>query len=75
MQIYDLNEGKDKMRVYVDSDVCCGCGPCVDTCPEAFALNVEGIAVVKVDEVPEELQGACWEAAEDCPTVAIAIEE
>ena len=75
LQIYGRNERKDRVKVYVDPDLCCGCGPCVDICPEAFALNAEGIAVAKVDEIPEELQGACWEAAEDCPTAAIAIEE
>ena len=63
------------MKIHVDQDLCCGCGPCVDICPEAFTLNDEGIAVAKVDEVPEELQSACLEAAEDCPTAAIAIEE
>lgn len=63
------------MKVYVDPDLCCGCSPCVDLCPEAFELTDEGIAVVKVDEVPQELCNACREAAADCPAMAIAIEE
>jgi len=75
LQVHTRNERKDKMKVHVDPDLCCGCGPCVDICQEAFALNGEGIAVAKVDEIPEELQSACREAAEDCPTVAIAIAE
>jgi len=37
-------------------------------------LNEDGIAVVKLDEVPSELQEACKEAAESCPTEAISIE-
>jgi len=63
------------MRVCVDSELCEGCGPCVDICQEAFELNEEGTAVVTLDEVPEELQEACREAADSCPTEAISIEE
>ncbi|MHC4544790.1 MAG: ferredoxin [Planctomycetota bacterium] len=63
------------MRVHVDSELCEGCGPCVDICPEAFELNEEGTAVVMLDEVPEELHETCREAADSCPTEAISIEE
>ena len=47
------------MRIYVDPNLRSGCGPCVDTCPEVFDLNDEGIAFMKVDEVPEEFFDAC----------------
>ena len=63
------------MKVCVDPELCSGCGPCVDICPEAFELNEDGMAVVKVDEVPAELQQACMEAADNCPTEAISIKE
>ena len=63
------------MKVCVDPELCTGCGPCVDICPEAFELNVDGIAVVKVNEVPPDLEQACREAAENCPTEAIVIEQ
>jgi ferredoxin len=63
------------MRVYVDSELCEGYGPCFDICPEAFELNEEGTAVVSFDEVPEELHEVCREAADSCPTEAISIEE
>ncbi|MHC4111940.1 MAG: ferredoxin [Planctomycetota bacterium] len=68
-------EKGNEMRVYVDSELCEGCGPCVDICPEAFELNDEGIAIVMLDDVPEELQEICREALENCPTEAISIEE
>lgn len=48
----------------VDPELFEGCGPCVDICPELFELNDEGIAVVLLDEVPEEFLEACM-AAED----------
>ena len=63
------------MKVCVDPVLCDGCGPCADICPEAFELNEEGTAVVILDEVPEELQEACRDAADSCPTEAISIEE
>lgn len=63
------------MKVCVDSELCDGCGPCVDICPEAFELNEDGIAVAVLEEVPEELQEACREAADTCPTEAITIED
>lgn len=63
------------MKVCIDQQLCNGCGPCVDICPGVFELNEEGIAEVKVNEVPTELQETCREAADSCPVEAIAIEE
>lgn len=58
----------------VNPELCCAKGLCVSNCPEVFELN-DGIATVKVDEVPVELQEACRAAAFSCPTKAISIEE
>ena len=63
------------MKVRIDPELCSGCGPCTDICPEVFELNEKGIAEVKVDEVPTESQETCKEAADSCPTEAISIEE
>jgi ferredoxin len=63
------------MKVQVNPELCSGCGPCVDICPEAFEVNEEGVAVVKLDEVPSELQDACRKAANNCPSDAISIKE
>ncbi len=63
------------MTVWVEIDLCDGCGPCADICPDVFELNEEGIAAVKVNEVAADVQEACREAAESCPTEAISIEE
>ena len=62
------------MKACVDAELCTGCGPCVDICPEVFELNDEGIAVVKVSPVPSDVEDSCREAADNCPTEAISIE-
>jgi len=62
------------MKVIVDPDLCTGCELCVDTCPEVFEMDGD-IAKVKVDKVPEDAIDSCKEAAEDCPSEAIRIEE
>ena len=62
------------MKAAVDADLCTGCGLCEHVCPEVFELK-DDIAVVKADPVPEAVEKACREAAEDCPVEAISIEE
>ena len=64
------------MRVHIDPDLCNGCGPCVDICPEAFKLDEEQtVAVATMDDIAGDLEQSCREAAKNCPTEAIIIEE
>ena len=60
------------IRAKVDDDLCCGCGPCEEICPEVF--YIDGIARVLVDIVPLESEAKCRQAADACPTGAITIE-
>ena len=62
------------MKAKVDKDLCCGCGPCEETCPEVFKVDGD-IAVVLVDVVPPSAEESCKKAQENCPTEAISIEE
>ena len=61
------------MKVEVTEE-CIACGLCVDTCPEVFEMGDE-FAEVLADDVPEELEDAVIQAAEECPTEAIIVEE
>ena len=61
------------MKVEV-TDECISCGLCADAVSDVFEMGDEGAEVV-VDEVPEELEDAVRQAAEDCPVEAIEIEE
>ena len=64
------------MKATVDADLCTGCGLCVDTCPAVFSMNDDDdLAVVIADPAGPEAETACEEAADDCPTEAIGIEE
>jgi ferredoxin len=62
------------MKPVIDPDLCTGCELCVEICPEVFEMNDEGIAIVKVSEVPPEHEELCREAAEECPGEAISLE-
>lgn len=62
------------MKVRVDPDLCAGCGPCEEICPEVFKV-VDGLAQVQQADVPAELEDAVREAADSCPPGAIVIEE
>ena len=62
------------MKTQVDAELCVGCGACVDICPDVFDMPGD-TAVVKADPVPAEHEDAVREAAEACPTEAIAVEK
>jgi ferredoxin len=63
------------VKAIIDPELCTGCELCVETCPEVFEMSDEDVAVVKADEVPSEAEDTAREAAEDCPSEAITIEE
>lgn len=62
------------MKAKVDPELCIGCELCVQNCPAVFIMESDK-ATVLVDLVPEEAQGCCRQAKEDCPVEAISIEE
>lgn len=61
------------MKATVDKDLCIGCGLCAETCPEVFEMNDDMIAIVILDEIPDELKDSAQAAADGCPVEAIAI--
>ena len=61
------------MKVVVDPDVCQGHARCWEICPEVFALDEAGHAVVKTPDVPTEREEDVEEAAANCPERAIEL--
>lgn len=74
--------------MWIDQDLCTGDGLCTEICPQVFVLLDDGLAYVKdgdqvlsdpggsagVAAVPEGLEDAVREAAEECPGECIFIE-
>lgn len=63
------------MKARVEKDGCAGCGMCVDICPAVFEMDDDDKAEVKVNPVPSDAEASCRDAADQCPTSAILLEE
>ncbi|MHB8111179.1 MAG: ferredoxin [Syntrophorhabdaceae bacterium] len=63
------------MVIRIDEDLCSGCGSCTEICPEIFILEDDRV-INQIGEkpIPRQNEEACREAAESCPTEAIAID-
>jgi ferredoxin len=62
------------MKVRVDLDVCVGHGRCYVLAPEVFGEDERGHCVLKLSDVPAELEAKARLGEENCPEGAIAIE-
>lgn len=63
------------MHVHIDHDLCTGDGICEEICPEIFEVREDGLAYVRDDDVPADLEDAVREAAAQCPSEAIVVGE
>lgn len=63
------------MKVRVDPSVCAGFSVCLGLCPEVFELHDDGYAIVRVGEVPPELEDAVRMAVNQCPSNAISLSD
>lgn len=62
------------MKASIDRDGCISCGLCAATCAGVFRMAEDELAEVYVDKIPEELEDAAIEAAENCPVSVITVE-
>ena len=58
------------MKVYVDEDICIGCGLCAGICPEVFEMNDNGKATAANAVTPDN-EDAVKETMDSCPVSAI----
>lgn len=73
--MYTLLEEESRMKVKVDETKCVCCGSCTVICGDVFGFSDDGTACVKDAAKVEENIDAVKEAADQCPTGAIVIEE
>ncbi len=67
----------DRMHIYIDTEVCKGCGLCIFYCPKEVLRfsdkrNERGYDIVEIYQ-PEECVG-CGLCEIDCPDLAIYVE-
>jgi ferredoxin len=63
------------MRIRLDEDACTGHGRCYALAPAVFDADDQGHCVVKLAEVPDELEREARAAVANCPEVALTIDE
>ena len=63
----------DKLKITVDREGCIGDGACCNDAPETFLMDDDDIAIVK-NPVGDDRE-TILEAARNCPTSAIKIED
>lgn len=63
------------MRVSVDLNRCTGHGRCYALCPEVFEEDDAGHCQIVLREIPEALEDRARMAAENCPELAILLED
>lgn len=61
--------------VKVNKDACIGCGACQALVRDVFDIDDDGLAYVMEDANVEENIEDVKEAADNCPTSAIVVEE
>lgn len=59
--------------MWIDEEACAGTGLCEMTCPEVFEVGM--VARVLTEHPSPELHDEVRQAAEECPTAAIHVEE
>ncbi len=63
------------MKVSVDKELCIGCGNCESIDPELFRLGDQSYSEVLLNPVPEDHHDNARQAADECPALAIMVED
>jgi ferredoxin len=63
------------MRVVVEANICMGSGNCVAECPEVFAQDENGVVVVLEEAPADELRDRVEQAAAECPSQCISVDD
>ena len=61
-------------KIYIDRNICIGCGTCTGISPKVFAVDDEGKSII-LDTADQETIEAIILASQSCPVRAIIIED
>lgn len=61
-------------RVYVNNELCTGCGLCASLCPDAFDMGENQKALPRHRDIPEYIETEYRIALENCPEGAISLD-
>ena len=61
------------MKIRIDEERCTGHGRCYALAPEVFEPDDEGHSVLRLDEIPPDLEAKARIGVENCPEQAISI--
>jgi ferredoxin len=63
------------MRIILDEERCQGHGRCYSVAPDLFDADDRGHCVLLVDTVPEGREAAAVSGVENCPELALTIQQ
>ena len=63
------------MKVLLDHVKCTGHGVCESFAPDIFEIDDNGDLILKTETVPAEEHDAVRQAVDNCPTLALTLEE
>jgi ferredoxin len=64
----------NKIKFWVDRDLCIGAATCVAVAPKTFTLDSEAKAII-LQSATEDDQNTIIEAAKACPVAAVFVED
>jgi ferredoxin len=63
------------MKIVLDTDRCTGHGRCYALAPEVYDADDDGHCVVRLDEIPPELEAKARSGVNNCPEEALSVVE
>ncbi|MEG0692074.1 MAG: ferredoxin [Oscillospiraceae bacterium] len=61
------------MKVKVDKNGCIGCALCVETCPQVFELDEDGLSQVIGNKISDDDMERVKIARDECPVSVITV--
>ena len=67
-------KGENLLKVLVNTDLCAGNGVCEAIASAVFTVGEDGLAHLRVDQIPPEMGELAADAVASCPAQALRLE-